>query len=228
MGRLSIVIPTFNAAGGLARTIASLYDFNALDLIHEVVVADGGSTDETQIIVEETGARLIAVERGRGSQLAAGAEAARGAWLLFLHADTALEAGWHKVVGDFIAAGANRERAGYFRFALEDGVVAARRLERIVAWRCRMLGLPYGDQGLLISHTLYDRVGGYRPLPLMEDVDLARRLGRRRLVALGHRAVTSAKRYREEGYMLRPARNLLCLALYYLGLPPRAIQRLYG
>jgi hypothetical protein len=90
------------------------------------------------------------------------------------------------------------------------------------------LGLPYGDQGLLIARTMYDAVGGFAALPLMEDVDLVRRLGRRRLVQLPATAVSSARRYRAGGYIRRPLRNLLCLSLYFAGVPPRRIARLYG
>ena len=122
----------------------------------------------------------------------------------------------------------NQSRAGYFRLAFDDTVAAARRLERIVAWRARVLGLPYGDQGLLMSRELYDKLGGFLPLTLMEDVDLVRRIGRRQLTALPATAQTSAERYRRDGYLVRSARNFLCLALYFLGLPPGAIRRLYG
>ena len=119
-------------------------------------------------------------------------------------------------------------RAGYFDFALDDGVPAARRLERIVAWRCRVLALPYGDQGLLIARSLYRAVGGFAPLPLMEDVDLVRRLGRRRLARIGAQCISSPRRYRREGYWRRPLRNLFCLSLYFAGVPPDRIVRLYG
>ncbi|HYU13525.1 MAG TPA: glycosyl transferase family 2, partial [Stellaceae bacterium] len=101
-------------------------------------------------------------------------------------------------------------------------------LERLVAWRCRVLALPYGDQGLLISRQLYDAVGGFAAIPLMEDVDLVRRLGRRRLAPIGATAVSSARRYRSGGYLRRPLRNLLCLSLYFAGVPPQRIARLYG
>ena len=94
--------------------------------------------------------------------------------------------------------------------------------------RCAALRLPYGDQGLLIPKRLYDEVGGYRPLPLMEDVDLVRRLGRRRTVMLRSRAVTSAERFRRDGYVRRSTRNLLCLALYTLRVPAHVISRIYG
>ncbi len=128
----------------------------------------------------------------------------------------------------FIARPENADRAAYFGFRLDDAAPAARILEAAVGLRCRLLGLPYGDQGLLIARDLYLRLGGFRPLPLMEDVDLVRRIGRRRLVALSCTATTSAARYRREGYVLRPLRNLFCLTLYFLGVPPRRILRFYG
>jgi rSAM/selenodomain-associated transferase 2 len=222
---ISAVIPTFNAGETLPKTLAALRD---LASIGEVVVADGGSSDETADCARSAGARVVAAPRGRGGQLAAGAAAASGEWLLFLHADCRLEPGWEKAVEAFLTAPEAERRAGYFDLALDDPASAARRLERIVAWRCRVLGLPYGDQGLLIARTLYDAVGGFAPLPLMEDVDLARRLGRRRLARIGVRCITSARRYQRDGYLRRPLRNLLCLSLYFTGVPPARIVRLYG
>src|SRR5262249_48702165 len=148
-------------------------------------------------------------------------------WLLFVHADSRLTPGWEAAVETFMVASGAAERAGDFAFALDDADPAARRLERIVAWRCRGLRLPHRDQGLLIARTLYDAVGGFAPLPLMEDVDFARRLGRRRLMPIGTRIVTSARRYRRDGYCRRPLRNLLCLSLYFAGVPPARIARLY-
>ena len=122
----------------------------------------------------------------------------------------------------------NRDKAAYFRFGLDDGSASARRLEAMVAWRSRVLALPYGDQGLLISRELYERIGGFRPLPIMEDVDIVRRLGRRRLQAMAGRALTSAAKFRRRGYLLRSTRNLFCLALFFLGVPTPLIARIYG
>jgi rSAM/selenodomain-associated transferase 2 len=201
---------------------------HAAGIVSELIVADGGSSDSTAARARSVGARVIVAPRGRGSQLAAGAAAATGDWLLFLHADCRLEPGWEAAVGAFLAAPRAQSRGGYFDFALDDEAPAARRLERIVAWRCRLLALPYGDQGLLIARTLYDTVGGFSPLPLMEDVDLVRRLGRRRLARIGARCLASARRYRRDGYLRRALRNLLCLSLYFAGVPAARIVRLYG
>jgi rSAM/selenodomain-associated transferase 2 len=222
---LSVVIPTLNAAETLPETLAAL---RGSAFVGEVIVADGGSIDASIALAQAAGARVIASQRGRGTQLAAGADAAAASWLLFLHADCCLEPGWETAVGVFLAASGAARRAGYFDFALDDPAPAARRLERVVAWRCRALALPYGDQGLLIGRALYDAVGGFAPLPLMEDVDLVRRLGRRRLAPVGARCFASARRYRRGGYVRRPLRNLLCLSLYFAGVPPARIVRLYG
>jgi rSAM/selenodomain-associated transferase 2 len=205
-----------------------LETLRASPAVREIIVADGGSLDQTIALAQAAQARVIAAPRGRGSQLTAGAAVAAGAWLLFLHADCRLEPGWPEAVTAFLEKPPAEGRAGYFDFALDDTVSAARRLERIVAWRCRALALPYGDQGLLISRALYDAVGGFAPLPLMEDVDLVRRLGRQRLARIGVRCIASARRYRQDGYWRRPLRNLFCLSLYFAGIPPERISRLYG
>ncbi|HEV2303212.1 MAG TPA: TIGR04283 family arsenosugar biosynthesis glycosyltransferase [Stellaceae bacterium] len=221
---LSVVIPALDAGETIAGLVAALAGSR---LIGEIVVVDGGSRDESAALAAAAGARVVDAPRGRGTQLAGGAAAADGEWLLFLHADCRLEAGWEEAVERFLAMPGAAGRAGYFTLALDESAPAARRLERIVAWRCRFFALPYGDQGLLIARRLYEGVGGFRPLPLMEDVDLARRLGPRRLAPIGARIVASARRYRAGGYWRRPARNLFCLGLYFLGLSPARIARLY-
>ncbi len=221
---LSVVIPTLDAAGSLPATLAALQAGGA----GQVLVADGGSRDDTLEKARQAGAQTVSAERGRGQQLAAGAAFAAEDWLLFLHADTRLGTGWAKAVRGFIADPENQARAAVFRLALDDPDPRARRIERLARWRGRRLGLPYGDQGLLISKEFYDRLGGFRPLVLMEDVDLVRRIGRRRLAVLEAEALTSAGRYRRDGWWLRPLRNLALLTLYYLGLPPRLLARFYG
>jgi rSAM/selenodomain-associated transferase 2 len=226
---LSVVIPALDADALLPPCLAALEEGRCGGLVREVVVVDGGSRDGTRDIAASLGARIIEAPRGRGTQLAAGAAAARGDWLLFLHADTVLGPGWSRQVAAFVQQGENAGGgAAYFRLHLDDAGWRARTIERGVAWRCRRLGLPYGDQGLLIEAQFYRALGGFRSLPLMEDVDLARRIGRRRLSALDATATSSAARYRRDGYARRVLRNLCCLALYYLGVPPRLIVRLYA
>jgi hypothetical protein len=137
-----------------------------------------------------------------------------------------LQVGWQQEAAAFMAG--DPGRAGYFRFGLDSADPRARRLERLVAWRCRWLALPYGDQALLVHRDLLVLVGGIRPMPLMEDVDLIRRIGRRRLEGLSSAAVTSAAKWQRDGWYCRSARNLACLSLYFAGVPPRVIARLYA
>ena len=219
---LSVVIPALDAAAALERSLPAL----AGPPVDEIVVVDGGSADATAALASALGARVVGSPRGRGMQLARGVEAARGDWLLLLHADTMPAAGWRDAVAGHRAA--RPRQAGYFRLALDDAHPAARRIERLAAWRCRLLALPYGDQGLLISRALLDEVGGVRPVALMEDVDLVRRLGRARLAALDAAALTSAARYRRDGWWARPARNLGLLALWFAGVSPERLARWYG
>jgi rSAM/selenodomain-associated transferase 2 len=216
---IDVVIPTLNAARSLARTLDSLRG-------ESITVCDGGSRDDTTTIARQAGANVVVSEPGRGRQLADGAVAGSAPWLLFLHADTVLSAGWAAAARQFMTMTA--PKAGYFRLRFASADPRARRLERLVAWRCRTFGLPYGDQGLLIERGFYRRIGGFRALPLMEDIDLVRRIGRHNLVPLDADAVTSAERYERDGWLARPMRNLGCLALYFAGLSPTVIRRLYG
>jgi rSAM/selenodomain-associated transferase 2 len=223
--RVSVITPVLDAAADVTDAVRQVADCGP---VAQIVVVDGGSRDDTVALAMEAGAQVVEAPRGRGSQLARGAQAATGDWLLFLHADCRLDAGWEDAVLAFVTAPGAESRAGYFALALDDEAPAARRLERLVSWRCRWLALPYGDQGLLISRALYDAAGGYKAIPLMEDVDLVRRLGRARLRPIDAAITASAARYRSGGYWRRSLRNLFCLALYFLGVSPGRIGRIYG
>lgn len=228
---ISVIIPTLNAERTLPATLTALVPAAVTGIVREVIVVDGGSTDRTRQVADQSGAHLIASNAGRGLQLAAGAAIARFPWLLFVHADTVLEDKWEHEAVDFmhrVDLGTHPKSAAAFRFKLDDKGLAPRVLEKMVRARCSVFRLPYGDQGLLIPRRLFDDVGGYRTLPIMEDVDLVRRLGRRRVTLLNADAVTSAERYRRDGYVARSLRNQTCLALYTAGMSVETINRLYG
>lgn len=222
---LSVVIPTLNAANSLGPVLSAL---GGAGFALEVLVVDGGSRDFTTSVAERLGVPVLRTSPGRGHQMALGARRTGGEWLLFLHGDTLLQPGWAGHAWEFMNNPVNRRRAAAFRLRFDDDHPAARRVERLADWRCRHLGLPYGDQGLLIRREFYEDMGGFADMPLMEDVELVRRIGKDRLVLLDACALTSAVRYRRGGWTLRPLRNLCCLGLYFLGLPPRHIAKLYG
>lgn len=220
---LDVVIPTLNAGATLAATLESLQG----DLSIAIAICDGGSKDDTAAIARQAGATVVTAPAGRGGQLAAGALVGDASWIIFLHGDTVLAPGWTNAVKAFTSRHVNIGKAGYFRLRFDSADPRARRVERLAAWRSRRLGLPYGDQGLLIARALYEYLGGFKPLPLMEDVDLVRRVGRKNLVPLDADSVTSAARYERDGWTMRPLRNLSCLTLYFAGVSPAAIAHLY-
>lgn len=224
---IDVVVPTLNASASLAHTLAALSGTDRRFSL-SITVCDGGSRDNTTSIAYDAGALVVTAKASRGRQLAAGAMAGKAPWLLFLHSDTVLGPGWQDAVARFLSGKANDERAGYFRLRLASSDPRARRIERLVDWRCRRFGLPYGDQGLLMARAFYRQLGGFRPLPLMEDVEFVRRIGRHSLVTLEADAVTSAQRYEKDGWLLRPMKNLLCLTLFFAGMPTSAIRRLYN
>ncbi|MBL4692048.1 MAG: TIGR04283 family arsenosugar biosynthesis glycosyltransferase [Magnetovibrio sp.] len=223
---LTVIIPTLNAEMSLGKTLDSVAA--AAQFAVAVVVIDGQSTDQTQTLAQAAGATVIQSDPGRGLQLATGAKAAQGGWLLFLHADTVLPKGWDVEVHRFMADPFNTERAAYFKLGFDEQSKKARRVASIANWRAKALSLPYGDQGLLIHRSLYDLVGGYNAnLKLMEDVDLVQRLGPMRIKRLRACVVTSAQKYRTDGWWARPIRNILCLGLFLARAPNRWIESLY-
>ena len=222
---VSVVIPTLDAANRLGPTLGALAEGAIDGLVREVVLADGGSSDAIAEVAEAVGARLVEAPRGRGPQLAAGARAARGPWLLFLHADSLPGPGWTAAVRAHIAAGPGR--AGYASLAFDSRAAMARVTAGWANLRSRLFALPYGDQGLLIHRELYEATGGHPEIPLMEDVALVRRLGRARLARLDMTITTSAERYEREGWVRRGTRNLTTLALYLGGASPEGLVRRY-
>jgi glycosyltransferase involved in cell wall biosynthesis len=228
---ITVVIPALNAEATLPATLTALVPAALEGIVREVIVVDGGSKDRTREIADQAGAELITAPPNRGTQLRVGANAARHPWLLFLNADTVLDAGWEREASHFmerVDSDATRHAAAAFRFALDDDGLAPRALEGLVRLRCATVGLPYGDQGLLIPRHSYDKAGGHRALPQMEDLDLARRIGLRRVKLLRTRAISNAARYRRDGYIRSALGNLAQRILYTLHLAPARATPLQG
>ncbi|MEM9044161.1 MAG: TIGR04283 family arsenosugar biosynthesis glycosyltransferase [Pseudomonadota bacterium] len=222
---LSIVIPTLNSADRIGPCLGALTAGVFDGLIREVILVDAASEDAIDRIAEITGAKLSISPKGRGAQLAHGATEAIGEWILFLHADTILQPGWIDRVRTHIDR--HPDKAGYFDLSFDSEDQMAGLTAAWANWRSRLFALPYGDQALLISTQLYKEVGGHPAIPLMEDVALARALGRRRLLSLKTKVITSAARYQAEGWTNRGWRNLITLLRYRLGTPPEKLVACY-
>ena len=218
---ISVVIPTQNSERLLPRCFDSLITAAVRGVVREVIVSDCGSSDATLSIADGAGAHIVRGGKTRSDQLAEGAASAKSEWLLFLHPETALETGWEVEAESFIdQAVMERPRAAVFRFALEDFGGEARRAEAKAALRTSLFALPFGNQGLLISKRLYQKVGGYRPVANMEDADIVRRIGRRRLVSLRSRAINVARRPEHR------LRSFTLTLLHALRVPSRVVAKL--
>lgn len=221
---LSVIIPTLNAASSLQNTAASLIEGLDNGLIRELIISDGGSEDETALVADKLGAALTTGPPSRGAQLARGATSARGDWMLFLHADTRLSKGWTGAVRQHIQTQPNS--AAYFKLQFAASGLSARIVAGWANIRSQVFSLPYGDQGLLISRTLYDETGGYQNIPLMEDVSLTRAL-RGRIRVLEIFALTSPDKYLKQGWFHRGASNFWILLLFFWGVAPDKLARKY-
>ncbi|RMG44242.1 MAG: glycosyltransferase [Acidobacteria bacterium] len=221
---IGVVIPTLDEEEEIAGCLDALRG-NAGPL--DVVVADGGSSDRTvELASRSPGVRVLCAERGRARQMNAGARAARGDVLWFLHADTRPGPACADAIRRAAARGA---RWGCFRFAVAGARLPDRILEAAVRLRTRLLHLPYGDQGLFVERTLFERVGGYPDWPLLEDVGLVRRLARKHPPALLPVPLpTSPRRYRRDGYISTIWRHQVVLAGFMLGRDPARLTRWRG
>ena len=223
---VSVVIPVLNDEPALARLLDTLPPRPG----YEVIVVDGGSDPAVDAVCAmRPDVRLIRAPAGRGGQMNAGAAAGTGRWLLFLHADSSLPQGWSTAIAGIGADGdAASHVGGWFRFALDDRAWQARVVEWLVAWRVAVFSLPYGDQGFFVRRDVFTAMGGFRDMPLMEDVEFARRLLREGPVRRSPLAlVTSARRWRRDGWFRRSARNACLVCLYFLGVDPARLARLY-
>jgi rSAM/selenodomain-associated transferase 2 len=221
---ISIIVPTLDEADSLESLIARLQREWELA---EIIVADGGSVDGTASVAARLGARIVASQRGRGQQLSAGAAAASGDVLLFLHADSVFPA---RGLAAIAAALAQNPAApgGNFTLVFDGESAFARWLTGFYAW-IRRFGLYYGDSGIFVRRAVYDAIGGIKPIALMEDYEFVRRLERAgpTLRIDDPPLVTSSRKFVGRRAPAIVAGWLLIHLLYALGVPPNRLARLY-
>ena len=220
--RVSVIIPTLNEAAHLPETLRHV----AAAKPHEIIIADGGSTDATLGIATEAGARIVRSERGRGVQMNAGASAATGELLFFLHADTLPPANYPEAIRETLSHPQNI--AGAFRFSLRDPRPAgAAIIEKFTAWRSKWRPLPYGDQGLCIRRPIFEALGRFPKWPMLEDIEFIRRARLHGRIFIHPAAVqTSARRWQQHGAIRTFLRHQLILLGYYAGVWPSREDRL--
>lgn len=220
---ISVIIPTLNSAPQLQRCLGALGEGILDGLLAEVIFADGGSADDTVQIAEDVGATFLSTPVGRGNQMAAAARIARGEWMLFLHSDSVLGRNWQDAVIRHLT---KPEKAAYFKLRFDEATFPAKTVAGWANFRARRFGLPYGDQGLLISQRLYKRIEGFPEIPLMEDVAIAKKL-RGNLTALPAHIETSAEKYRQDGWINRSFKNFSVLSRYLAGTDPTKLAEKY-
>jgi rSAM/selenodomain-associated transferase 2 len=218
--RLAIVIPTLNEEAALRQLLPA-----ALTAADEVVVSDGGSVDDTVEVARTLGARVVTGPPGRGGQLTRGAEATDAPLLLFLHADTRLPPNGIERVRAAIADGAV---GGGFLMRFDAGGARLRLGERLINARTRLIRCPLGDQAHFVTREAFRALGGYRDWPILEDLDFALRLRRHGRTALIDSPVTTAaRRFVRQGVVRTVATNWLIWILYFCGVSPHRLARLY-
>ncbi|MGD8446046.1 MAG: TIGR04283 family arsenosugar biosynthesis glycosyltransferase, partial [Desulfobacterales bacterium] len=220
--RLSIIIPTLNEAERIKGTITQLQQCKEV----EIVVVDGGSRDNTVEVAGLLGARVLQTNASKAVQMNAGAAASVGDVLLFLHADTHLPDNFDTKV--MAAVSQHGFCAGAFSLAIGSDVRGLRFIERVANWRSRFFQMPYGDQALFVCRDLFDEIGGFPDLPIMEDFELIRRLRRKgKISILPDCVTTSPRRYLNFGIIKTWCLNQIIIAAYYLGVPPTRLACWY-
>ena len=219
---LSIIIPALNEAAAIEPTLSHLEGVDKL----EVIVVDGGSTDGTVDLARSWGAKVIQTRPGKAIQMNSGAASAMGEVLVFLHADTRMPEGFYHQI--FSALNQKGVVAGAFRLAIDSRAAGIRFVERMADLRSRYLQLPYGDQALFMKKSIFESIGGFADLPIMEDFILVRRLRRKGKIAILSAAViTSPRRWQNFGILKTWLVNQMIVIAFYLGIPPERLARWY-
>ncbi len=219
---ISVIIPALNEGSALGRTLERVRRADGV----EIILADGCSRDATCEIAAQAGATVLVTDGGRAAQQNAGAAAAKGRHLLFLHADTLLPDGYAGLIRRTLDKPATV--AGAFRFRTDGAGKAIRLVEWGANIRSSLFHRPYGDQGLFMEKRVFDELGGFAALPIMEDYELVSRLCRRgRVVTLNEAAITSARRWQRLGALRTTGLNLAMITGFHAGVPPERLARFY-
>lgn len=217
---ISVIIPALNEERYLEDTLKSIGQGV------EIIIVDGGSSDATIEIAMRFTEKIILSEKGRGAQMDRGAREAAGSLLLFLHADTRLPHGWKGRVEDILKDA--KVIGGGFKLKIDSRKFSLRLIEVIANLRSKHLGLIYGDQAIFVRKNDFLAVGGFLGLPLMEDVDLVKRLKKKgRMVLLNAHISTSSRKWDKSGFLRTTLRNWIFLILYYIGVSPERLYRRY-
>jgi rSAM/selenodomain-associated transferase 2/rSAM/selenodomain-associated transferase 1 len=223
---ISVVIPVWRDEEPLARVLPSLVGASNVEVIVSIPLGD--QSRYRSLIQQHPRVQWVSAPRGRAAQMNAGAAVSRGGWLMFLHADCQLPREWIDVIVE--ADQSPDIVAGAFRLRIDSGDWRARLIERGVRLRVALFGLPYGDQALFVRRHTFDAVGGYRDLPLMEDVDFVQRVKTHgRMLNSRSAVVTGARRWERDGWLRRSAQNVGLATRFLLGTSPsRLAQRYFG
>ena len=216
---ISIVIPTLNSQNTVRKTLASLFEGIEAGIVRELIVVDGGSTDETREIVEECGGKFISSAASRGYQLKKGVNLAKGDFIFALHSDSVLEPGWSEIVKKYF----NKDAGYYCKLSFDIIHPLASMTSTWANARSLIFNLPYGDQGLLIPRKLLMENGSYSPIPIMEDVELALRF-KGKLFRMPIVITTSSRKYRKNGWLRQGSKNIVRLLRFLLGADPNNLS----
>ncbi|NER30019.1 MAG: glycosyltransferase family 2 protein [Symploca sp. SIO1C4] len=220
--QISIIIPVLNEASKIAETLANAY--NASNV--EVIVVDGGSQDQTIEIALSFGAQVLSSPAGRANQMNTGALAASGEILLFLHGDTRLPTNFDTLIRQAIAS--PDTIAGAFELRIDSHMGGLRLIEKIVNARSHWFSMPYGDQAIFLQKSVFQEIGGFPNLPIMEDFELMRRLrGLGKIAIVSATVLTSGRRWQKLGVVKTTLINQLIIIGYFLGVPPKILVRCY-
>ena len=219
---ITLVIPTYNAEKTIYKTLD-----NVSKKFQKIIIVDADSKDLTRKICDKFTIQFFTSKKNRGLQLNIGGEKCDSDWIFFLHADSILDSDAINEINKFISNAKNNYKAAALKLKFNQKNIYSFLLSKIVFFRSKYLKLPYGDQGLIISKVFYTKIGGFKPLPIMEDVEIVKNIGFKNIILLDSYITTDSIRYKDQGWLFRPLINLYCLSLYFLGFNINLINKIY-